>query len=321
MCFKLKIIFKSFKIRIKKKLFIKELGIKIEVVKFPLNINADSYRNNILRAQKISKIEDIQLAPKIYRYLDYNLYNRFQRELMAFSIVMSSKIILRNRKKSIRHSCMVVYDASEPILFDTICFLAKEAKFIVLLSKNIVKINKIRQYITANYGVTPIVTSDINFSFESADFIISSEKVSADNKEYIWYLDNSYVPCYKNNIIVNDIEYKIPWDFKYGNISLELLGSILCQLGEKDVEKSLQANGVFLNKIKFNKSVEGTIAMFIFSFIPLVEILYHLGNTHSIVYAIIISVIASITELFSPSGTDNLTVPLLVSLSFYLFVF
>ncbi|MHC6181413.1 hypothetical protein ACYUJ6_16500 [Clostridium sp. JNZ X4-2] len=243
-----------FKIRMEEKLFIKEFELKIEIMKFPLNINMNSYRNNILKAQKISKINDICLVPKVYRYLDYNLYNKFQRELMAFSIVRSSKIILRNKKKSIRHSCIVIYDASKPILFDTICFLAKEAKFIVLLSPDIVKANQLRQYITANYGVTPIVTSDINFSFESADFIITSEKISADNKEYIWYLDNSYVPCYKNNIIVNDIEYKIPWDFKYGNISLELLGSILCQLGEKDVERSLQANGVFLNKIKFNKN-------------------------------------------------------------------
>lgn len=77
-------------------------------------------------------------------------------------------------------------------------------------------------------------------------------------------------------------------------------------------------------KIKFkniNKSLEGTIAMFIFSFIPLLAILYYLGNTHLIVYAIIISAIATITELFSPSGTDNLTVPFIVSLSFYLLVF
>lgn len=242
-----------FKIRMEEKLFIKEFGLKIGIMKFPLNINMNSYRNNILKAQKISKIKDICLVPKIYRYLDYNLYNKFQRELMAFSIVRSSKIILRNKKKSIRHSCVVIYDASKPILFDTICFLAKEAKFIVLLSPDIVKANELRQYITANYGVTPIVTSDMNFSFKSADFIITSERISADNKKYIWYLDNSYIPCYKNNIIVNDIEYKIPWDFKYGNISFELLGSILCQLGEKDVEKSLQSNGVFLNKIKFNK--------------------------------------------------------------------
>jgi hypothetical protein len=241
-----------FKIRIKEKLFIKEFGLKIKVVEFPLNINLNSYKNNISRAKRISRAEDIQLAPKTYRYFDYNLYNRFQRELMAFSVVASSKIILRNRRKSIRHSCMVVYDASEPILFDTICFLAKEAKFIVLLSRDIVKINELRQYITANYGVTPIITSDIDFSFKSADFIITSRKINGNAKAYIWYLDNSYIPCYKNNIIVNDIGYRIPWNFKYENISFELLGSILCQLGEKNVEKSLIQNGIFLDKIKFN---------------------------------------------------------------------
>ncbi|CAB1254621.1 conserved hypothetical protein [Clostridiaceae bacterium BL-3] len=242
-----------FKIRVEEKLFIKEFGVKIGIVRFPLNININSYKNNILRAQKVSKIKDMQLAPKIYRYFDYNLYNKFQRELMAFSIVTSSKIILRNRKKSIRRSCMVVYDASEPILFDTICFLAKEAKFIVLLSKNIMRSNGIRQYVTANYGVTPIVTSDMNFSFKSADFIITSRGIDINSKAYIWYLDNSYIPYYKNNIIVNDIRYKIPWSFKYENISFELLGSILCQLGERNVERSLHSNGVFLNKIKFNK--------------------------------------------------------------------
>ena len=243
-----------FKIRISEEFFIKELKLKIKSVKFPSNININSYNINISRAKKICKIKDIELAPKVYRYLDYTLYNKFQKKLMAFGIVESSKIILRNKKKSIRCSCIAVYDAADPILFDTICYLSGEAKYIILISKNIAKLNNIRKYIISNYGVTPIITSDIKFSFKSADFIITSRRINIDNKKYVWYIDNSYIPQDSYNV-VNDISYKIPWEFKYGEISFELLGSMLSQMDEQDVKKSLNYNGVFLDKIKFNKNV------------------------------------------------------------------
>jgi len=225
-----------FKIRMKEELFIKELKLKIKNIKFPPNININSYNNNILRAKKMCKIKDIELAPKVYRYLDYTLYSKFQKNLMAFSIVESSKIILRNKKKSIRRSCMVVYDASDPILFDTICYLAKEAKYIILLSEEITKVNNISKYIMANYGVTPIITSDIEFSFKNGDFIITSKGITIDNNKCVWYVDNSYIPYNINNNIVNDISYKIPWKFKYNEVSFELLGSILSQMDEQDVK-------------------------------------------------------------------------------------
>ncbi|MFL0195159.1 hypothetical protein ACJDU8_06205 [Clostridium sp. WILCCON 0269] len=244
-----------FKVKIKEELFIKELKLKIKNVKFPPNININSYNSNILTAKRISKTKDIELAPKVYRYLDYTLYNKFQKNLMAFSIVESSKIILRNKKKSIRQSCIVVYDASDPILFNTICYLAKEAKYVILLSTEIIKLGDIRQYIIANYGVTPIITSDLKFSFKNADFIITSRRITVDNNQCVWYLDNAYVPYNIDANIVNDVSYKIPWNFKYDEISAELLGSILSQMDEKDVKKSLSYNGIFLDKIKFNKNV------------------------------------------------------------------
>lgn len=243
-----------FKMRVKEELFIKELKLKIKNVKFPPNININSYNSNILRAKKMCKIKDIELAPKVYRYLDYTLYSKFQKKLMAFSIVESSKIILRNKKKSIRCSCMAVYDAADPILFDTICYLSREAKYIILISKKITKVNDISEYIIANYGVTPIITSDIKFSFKNADFIITSRRITMSNNKYVWYVDNSYIPCSNNNI-VNDISYKVPWEFKYKEVSFELLGSILSQMDERDVKKSLNYNGIFLDKIKFNKNV------------------------------------------------------------------
>lgn len=244
-----------FQIGVKEELFIKELKLKVKNIKFPPNININSYNNNILRAKKICKIKDIQLAPKVYRHLDYTLYNKFQKKLMAFSVVESSKIILRNRKKSIRHSCMVVYDASDPVLFNIVCYLAIEAKYIILVSKDINKINNISEYIVANYGVTPIITSDVEFSLKNADFIITSRKVPVNYNSYTWCLDNSYIPEYINDNIVNDVSYKIPWEFKYDEVSFEFLGSILSQMDEKDIKKSLNYNGVYLDKIKFNKHV------------------------------------------------------------------
>ncbi|OAA82963.1 hypothetical protein [Clostridium ljungdahlii] len=243
-----------FRLKLKEKIFIKELKLEIKNVRFPPNINIESYNSNILRAKKISGIRDMELAPKVYRYLDYNLYNKFQRELMAFSIIKSLKIILRIKKKSIRHSCIVVYDASEKILFDTICYLAREAKDIILLSRDIMKTNNIGQYIIANYGVTPIITSDMKFSFKNADFVISSKNIIVKSDAYVWYIDNSYIPSDKS-VIVNDVSYKVPWNFKYSEVSFELLGSILCQMNEKNVEKSLSYNGIFLDKIKFNEDM------------------------------------------------------------------
>lgn len=243
-----------FKIRISEEFFIKELKLKIKSVRFPPNINISSYNSNILRAKKICKIKDAELAPKVYRYLDYTLYNKFQKKLMAFGIVESSKIILRNKKKSIRCSCIVFYDAADPILFDTICYLSKEAKYVIFISKNITKVNNISKYIIANYGITPIITSDIKFSLKSADFIITSRRINICNNKYVWYIDNSYIPQGNDNV-VNDISYKVPWEFKCGEASFELLGSILSQMDEQDVKKSLDYNGIFLDKIKFNKNV------------------------------------------------------------------
>ncbi|OBR96347.1 hypothetical protein CLRAG_04630 [Clostridium ragsdalei P11] len=243
-----------FRLKLKEEIFIKELKLEIKNVKFPPNINIESYNSNILRAKKISGIRDMELAPKVYRYLDYNLYNKFQRELMAFSIIKSLKVILRIKKKSIRHSCIVVYDASEKILFDTICYLAREAKDIILLSKDIMKTKGIGQYIIVNYGITPIITSDMKFSFESADFVISSKNVTVKSDAYVWYIDNSYIPS-DRGVIVNDVSYKVPWNCKYNGVSFELLGSILCQMNEKNVEKSLSYNGIFLDKIKFNEDM------------------------------------------------------------------
>ncbi|WP_446898043.1 hypothetical protein ACSVC9_13920 [Clostridium sp. LBM24168] len=244
-----------FKIRVKRKYFIKDLDLTITNIVLPPNINEISYRNNLLRAEKKCRCKNLKLAPKIYRHLDYNFYNNFQRKLMAYSICKSTQMVLRNMKKNIRSSCIVIYDAADDILFNTICFFAKHAKFIVLLSENMHKINKIMEYIIANYGISPVVTSDQKFSFEIADFIITSKDIIFNKNSCVWYVCNSPMEVYKDVININDVNYKIPWNFEKGEMCFEILGSILGQMDEKDIEKSLKYNGVFLNDIKYNEDI------------------------------------------------------------------
>lgn len=241
-----------FKISFLGKSFIEELGLSIWKMKVPPNFHEKAYYTNIEIARKRVKNKDIGFALKTYRQLDYNFFNNFQKELMAFSVTRSSKLILRTRHKSIRDSCIVIYDAADDINLHIICYMAKEAKYIVLLSKNITKTNSISDYIIANYGVTPISTSDIEYALKSADFIVTSRGIDLNSRAAIWYLNNKYIPIRNDNTIINDVTYNVPWMLEKIDMSPELLGSILCQMEEMDVEKSLKYNGIFLDEIKFN---------------------------------------------------------------------
>jgi hypothetical protein len=244
-----------FKISLLGESFIKELDLKILDIKFPFNINRQSYYNNMKIVRKKIKNRRASLTPKVYRELDYNFLNDFQKKLIAFGIVKSSKLILRKKEKSIRDSCIVIYDAEDKINFDIICSMAKEAKYIILLSRELDGLTVIAEYIIANFGVTPIITSDFNYAIKSADFIITSRNMELDTKAVIWYLNNIFVPEKKDNIILNDITFKVPWAMKETDMSPELLGAILCQMEEKDINESLKYNGVILDKIKFNNEI------------------------------------------------------------------
>lgn len=74
-------------------------------------------------------------------------------------------------------------------------------------------------------------------------------------------------------------------------------------------------------KIKFNKnkSILGSITMFIVSFIVALIISNIYGSSNVIIISFTIAFIATIVELISPIGTDNLTVPLIVSIIYYFF--
>lgn len=244
-----------FKISLLGKTFIKELNLNVSKVKLPSNFHKNAYYSNLSIARKMIKDKNIHLASKTYRQYDYNLFNDFEKDFMALGVVKSSKYVLRLGHKSIKNSCIVIYDASDDINFNIICSMAKEAKYIVLLSWNISEINIIAEYIMNNYGVAPIVTNDIEYALTAADFIISSRVVDFSSKAAIWYLDNRYIPKNKDRIIINDITYKVPWDVDKCDMSSELLGAILCQMDERDAEKSLKYNGIVLDKIKYNDEI------------------------------------------------------------------
>jgi len=233
---------------------IKELDIKVTSVSLPPNFNRKAYYDNLTYAKKKCKCKEIELSPKTLRTVDYNFFNGFQKRFLAFSVIKSIQLILRMRNKSLKNCCIVVYDAVELINYNIIIELAKQSKYIVFLSSDLVKARKFADYIIANFGVSPIVTDDKLYAIKIADFIISSEDCEFSNGKLVWFLDNS-ISRAKNIIAVNDVSYNVPWNASKVDFSIELLGAILCQMQEKDIEKALKYNGIYLKEIKFNNNV------------------------------------------------------------------
>lgn len=231
--------------------FIEELKLKVARIKLPPNFNEKAYERNISVTQKYFRKKSSVIAPKTFRYLDYNLLNDFQKRLFAYGIINSIKLILRTSQKSIKSSCIVIFDAEDDINHSIICELAKECGYFILLSGNLSKTSNLSDYIMANFGVSPIVTSDYNYAMSKADFVISSRNI--DVIKPIWYINNFYLPNTSDAIVVNDISFAVPWKTDGLEFSFELLGAVLSQMEEKDIEKALKYNGVYLDRIKFNE--------------------------------------------------------------------
>lgn len=244
------------KIKLISKDYIKELNIKVASVKVPPNFNRAAYLYNLAFAKKICKCKDVELSPKTLRLVDYNCFNEFQKRFLAFSVIRSIKLMLRMRNKSLKKCCIVVCDAVEMINYNIIVELAKQSKYIVFLSQNLTKAKKLADYIIANFGVSPIVTNDEVYAVKIADFIISSKNYEFSSSQLVWYLDNS-VSNEKNIMAVNDVSYKVPWNTIEAESSIELIGAILCQMQERDIEKALKYNGIYLKDIKFNNNIIG----------------------------------------------------------------
>ena len=83
--------------------------------------------------------------------------------------------------------------------------------------------------------------------------------------------------------------------------------------------------GVKYGKRKFRifgneKSLEGSLTMFIFAFIVSLIILYTFNPVNAVLFSLIIALFSTSFEALSPYGLDNLTVPLGTSLIYYLFI-
>jgi len=233
---------------------IKELDVKVTSIRLPPNFNEKAYLNNLTYAKKIFKCSEVQLSLKTLRIVDYNYFNSFQKRFLAFSVIKSIQLMLRMRNKSLKNCCVVVYDAVEVINYNIILELAKQSKYIVFLSSDLAKARKLAEYITSNFGVSPIVTDDKLYAIKIADFIISSRHYEFSCEKLVWFLDNSMIEA-DNIIAINDVSYNAPWSTLKVDFSLEFIGSILCQMQEQDIEKALKYNGIYLSKIKFNNNV------------------------------------------------------------------
>lgn len=233
---------------------IKELDIEVTDVRLPPNFNRKAYLHNLTYAKKICKCKEAQLSLKTLRTVDYNYFNEFQRRLLAYSVIKSIQLLLRMRNKSLKNCCIVVSDAIKTINYDIVVELAKQSKYIVFLSSDLRKARRLADYIIANFGVSPIVTNDELYALKIADFIISSSDYEFSSEKLVWLLDNSK-NVGRNIIAVNDVSYDVPWSTVKDHFSIELLGGVLCQMQEMDIEKALKYNGINLKEIKFNNNV------------------------------------------------------------------
>ncbi len=239
------------KIRLDSQAYIKEFDLKILNMYVPPNLNESAYMNNIRRAAKYLRNSNVLIAPKISRILDYRFFNDFEMNLFGYSVIQSTRLILRSCQKSIRESCIILYDAAEPITEPVIQYLAKEARYVILVSEDTNKLKLIQEYTAANYGISVVTTTDIENSIKFADFIITTRDIDRYVNIPVWYLNNLSKPFKKTGLEVNDISFKVPWDFYNNEMSLELLGALLSQTGEKDVEKALRRYEIYIHNFTF----------------------------------------------------------------------
>jgi hypothetical protein len=235
--------------------FIKELGVEIAQVRLPPNFNRQAYARNVESSKKLISSNNSIVSPKTLRIYDYWVINSFQKNMLVYSIVKSIQLILRIQNKSIKSSCILINEPFDDISSAVLDEISKHARYIILLSDSIERLTKKSDYIVSNYGITPVVTDDIKYAFNAADFIITNKAIEIVKQVPVWYIDNAYEPVGQNKFTINDVSFKVPWDTELSEMPPELVGGILCQMQEKNVERALEYNGIYLDKIKFNERV------------------------------------------------------------------
>jgi phytol kinase len=104
----------------------------------------------------------------------------------------------------------------------------------------------------------------------------------------------------------------------FGPLNSPYIGALgILVLGYGDGLAAVIGSKYGKHQLKHGKSLEGSITMFLASFIVSAFILAFSISTPWFLIAIFIALIATIIELYTPRGLDNLSVPLMVSLLYY----
>lgn len=239
----------SFKTKLYNECVINELNTKISFVKIPANINKLAYEHNVANAVNKFKLNNSIISINGRRDYDSRFLSKEQKRYLAFSIVESIRLILLRKQKSIRNANILVDDGAKKENRYIIEELAKEARNIIISTKLVNKVDKLREYIISNYGTTIQIVNNIN-DFRNIDFIISSERRNYNNSN-VWYLDNFYNPK-EDGLFVNKVTFKVPWESCINEYSPELLGAILKTKGKQSIKEILIENDIIIEQISFN---------------------------------------------------------------------
>jgi len=239
----------GFKTKCTSQEIIKEVGAHIKYIDVPANINSQAYKYNIIRSSRRYGHKDSILCPSGVRLYDYKFLSEFQKRMVAFSVVESIRAVLLRSHKSLKTANILVDDGCKDENKYVIEELSKEARNIVILTNDIRKFQKLREFIICNYGTT----LEILYKEEDligVDFIISSER-KVYNSQRVWYLNNFYSPS-KEGIFINKVAFKVPWDCEIKVFSPELLGGILKDEIKIDIKDLIRKNNIILEEISFN---------------------------------------------------------------------
>ena len=112
--------------------------------------------------------------------------------------------------------------------------------------------------------------------------------------------------------------------FTFGIWHKPIVGLVgVCVMGYGDGFAAVAGCGIKSKEFKIfgsTKSIAGSLTMLIISLIIISGALVYFQVSYWIIKSIVLAVIATVLEAISPKGTDNLTVPLAVTLLTYLIV-
>ncbi|SUY48315.1 Uncharacterised protein [Clostridium putrefaciens] len=243
------------KCSIDNKVYVKGIDLNIYWGRLPQNKHQVAYESNIKNVTNKMKNNNFIISPKGIRDYDYYFTNDFQKDLFSYSVVESIKLILRRTNKSLKTSTILIDEASDIKVYGILKEISKSCRHIILLSKNIKETLKIQQNIISNFGISPEVTWDEEYALKLCDFVISTKDKPYEFCNNVWYINNQYLPLNLKGTVINDISFNTQWNELSSDVSPELIGAILSQMQEKDIESALRYNGVFMHNIKFNESL------------------------------------------------------------------